>query len=403
VAQSPDYLGLNLTGYIAKQTFLEFYHKLRNRNVSTKQVAVVTNYLDEHSQLCGDERKAIQDSIAPKRKNVIFIIVESLNAWAVNRSYSGHEVTPTLNALIKGQGTVSALNMVTQVLTGVSSDGQFIYNTGMLPSSEVTTVYYYDNNKYISLANKFKDKYSFEMICESASAWNHYSTTKAYSYDNLICDIEYKDMTIGNDGKLFKKAIEVIDTIQKPFFAELTTISMHGPFKEPYIKRPQWINQQTNLTESMRNYLTVTNYFDTQLKSFIDALKQCGKYDDTMIFIASDHSVIVEGATDEENSQSKIVFMALNTGINAQIEQAVGQVDVYPTILDLMGEYDPSTWTGLGLSMFNPNCNGAIDKYGKVHGNNIDTEYLKHLKSAQAVTNTMLRMDYFASHNNKYL
>jgi phosphoglycerol transferase MdoB-like AlkP superfamily enzyme len=403
VAQSPDYLGLNLTGYIAKQTFLEFYHKLRNRNVSTKQVAVVTNYLDEHSQLCGDERKAIQDSIAPKRKNVIFIIVESLNAWAVNRSYSGHEVTPTLNALIKGQGTVSALNMVTQVLTGVSSDGQFIYNTGMLPSSEVTTVYYYDNNKYISLANKFKDKYSFEMICESASAWNHYSTTKAYSYDNLICDIEYKDMTIGNDGKLFKKAIEVIDTIQKPFFAELTTISMHAPFKDVNVKRPHWINQQTNLTETMRDYLTVTNYFDTQLKSFIDALKQCGKYDDTMIFIASDHSVIVEGATDEENSQSKIVFMALNTGINAQIEQAVGQVDVYPTILDLMGEYDPSTWTGLGLSMFNPNCNGAIDKYGKVHGNNIDTEYLKHLKSAQAVTNTMLRMDYFASHNNKYL
>jgi phosphoglycerol transferase MdoB-like AlkP superfamily enzyme len=222
----------------------------------------------------------------------------------------------------------------------------------MLPSSEVTTIYYYDKNIYTSLANKFNDKYSFEIICESGTMWNHYASTKAYGYDNLICNLEKDNTPIGNDGKLFTKALEVIDTISRPFFAELTTLSMHGPYKDSNVKRPEWINNIKDLTEPMRDYLTVTNYFDSELKRFIDALKQRGKYDDTMIIIASDHTAPVDGATDEENKRQNIVFLAINTGISANITNTVGQVDIYPTILDLMGRYTPGTWNGLGLSMF---------------------------------------------------
>ncbi len=343
-----------------------------------------------------DEPKAVHDSIAAPRKNLVLIIVESLNAFVVNREVNGHEVTPTLNALIREPGTVSALNVLSQILSGVSSDGQFLYNTGMQPSSEMTTVYYFDKNQYASLASAVRDKYKFEMICESSAVWNHGTTTIAYGYDSLYAKIEYEGDDQGQDGKMFTKALSVLDTISVPFFAELTTISMHGPFEDPAVCQPEWI-AQAQLTEEMRKYLTVTNYFDAELGKFLEALKQRGVYDETMFVIASDHCIAVNGMTDEERQGRRIVFVAANTGVTEQIDRVVGQVDVFPTVLDLMGRYEDASWTGVGLSMFNPHCQGALDKEGNVVGAPNDTAYVSHLKAAREVSNIMLRMDYFKS------
>jgi phosphoglycerol transferase MdoB-like AlkP superfamily enzyme len=391
-----DYLELNLTSYLGRQVYINLiYRPLFSHRVNDEEVKMVHDFWEAHTAYTNDKSVDIQDSITayPPHKNLIFIIVESLNSFVVNQKIDGREVTPTLNALIREPGTVSALNVETQILTGASSDGQFIYNTGMLPSSEVTTVYYYDKNQYASLAHTFKDRYSFEMICESAAVWNHANTTIAYGYDQLYSDIEREKTHRGRDGNLFDHASMVIDTLRVPFFAELTTISMHGPFKDPDVSRPDWIDK-AKMTESMRDYLTVTHYFDEELGKFLAHLKQRGIYEDTMIVIASDHNVLVEGMAEEQNRR-RIVFVAANTGVTAQIGKVVGQVDVFPTVLELMGVDADTTWSGVGLSMFNPHCQGALDKEGRVVGASSDSAYVEHLKLARKASNVMLRMDYF--------
>jgi len=69
----------------------------------------------------------------PTDKNIIFIVAESLNADAVGTRINDRQVTPVLDSLIAADGTISCLHVVPQVHDGISSDGQLLYNTGLLP------------------------------------------------------------------------------------------------------------------------------------------------------------------------------------------------------------------------------------------------------------------------------
>jgi len=174
---------------------------------------------------------------------------------------------------------------------------------------------------------------------------------------------------------------------------------MHGPFDEPAAKTPQWIAEDKTLSPSMKAYLTVTNYFDNCFGRFVEQLKETGLYDDTMIVLASDHTVPVEGAPEEFKTSPYITFMAINTGRTAHIEQVGGQVDVFPTTLDLMGLYDPDGWNGVGFSLLRTKTAGAVDKYGKLWNNrfNATDSVSRTLIEDQLLTSEkMLRADYFA-------
>ncbi len=83
--------------------------------------------------------------------------------------------------------------------------------------------------------------------------------------------------------------IEIISRLEEPFLLELVTFSMHVPFKEKAVPTEEWLKTDS-LEENERNYYNITHYFDRSLGDFINKLKSMNKYDDTVIFIVSDHS-----------------------------------------------------------------------------------------------------------------
>lgn len=135
----------------------------------------------------------------------------------------------------------------------------------------------------------------------------------------------------------------------------------------------------------------MANYFDTQLGLFLDHLKRSGVYDESVIVIASDHNMRLSG--DEESGKSPIVFIALNAGITKMIDYPVGQIDVFPTILDLMGVEDCS-WRGLGISMFNSENRSAVDVNGVLHGKSTP-EIDQRKKDAWDISDMIIRSNYF--------
>ena len=63
---------------------------------------------NSHLQVKGSvkEKKQIHNTILDHpRKNLIIIIVESLNSWLLNRTIDGIEITPNLNRFIKEDST----------------------------------------------------------------------------------------------------------------------------------------------------------------------------------------------------------------------------------------------------------------------------------------------------------
>ena len=127
---------------------------------------------------------------------------------------------------------------------------------------------------------------------------------------------------------------------------------MHFPYEDPGVPRQEWIEALTGIGTSERNYLQMTSYFDRELGRFLRGLKEKGLYDNSVIVIASDHDQLYRDVTDVASSQnvSPIVFMALNTGMTERIVRPAWQMDVYPTVLDLMG-YDGDGYRGIGHSL----------------------------------------------------
>lgn len=327
-------------------------------------------------------------------KNLILIIVESLNADVIEKSINGIEITPVLNRLINEKGTVSNLNVITQVKDGGSSDGQMIYNTGLLPIKSGCTAYNFGSNEFPSLVKALKPAESLEIISEQGFVWNHFETSKQYGYDRLFDRIGEGDGISehpGADALLFRKALHLCKDIAQPFLMEITTFSMHSPFLDPDATTNKDIDMLKNISMQLANYYRMTNYFDTQLGYFINGLKENGLYDKSVIVIVSDHNVEISG---NGNDYKNIVFMAVNSGKSERINRTVGQIDVFPTVLDIMG-VDNKTWRGLGISMFDKGNTSAFDAYGNRHGNSSDNIEM-HQREAWEISDMIIRSNYFS-------
>ena len=123
---------------------------------------------------------------------------------------------------------------------------------------------------------------------------------------------------------------------------------MHAPFNCEGVDRQGWIDSLPEINDVHKNYLQACNAFDRELGDFIIWLRDNDIYDKSVIVLASDHSMKV---SDDmlPYGVTPVTFIAVNTGLTKGITKPVGQVDLYPTILDIMGISQSCRWRGLGV------------------------------------------------------
>lgn len=326
-------------------------------------------------------------------KNLIIIIVESLNSWTLDIEVDGKSVVPNLRELMNSGNAIVATDLISQAGPGRSSDGQLLVNTGLLPLRNEATVARHSGNNFPSLAKAVGDRPKFEVICEEKSLWRHGITSKMEGYDNIydITDAKAAGMTTGPiEETMFRLAESVISKTGQPFFCTLITLAMHGPYKGD----PKWKSRisEAGLPHDLTTYLEATHYFDTELGKFIDFLKRSELYDNSVIVITSDHESAVSDYTGED--VGTVPFIALNTGIDTVITRRGGQIDIYPTILDITGNTD-YWWKGFGTSLLaKSDLDGALDKSGKIHGT-LDERQLKDYRDRWAASELIIRHNFF--------
>ena len=347
-----------------------FVRQIRNAATINTRIELTHEQIEEIEKTLSDQARlnTLTDTVAAeltrcnKDKNLIFIIVESLNSQAIGHLMNGRSITPTLDSLLKTPGTIASTDMIPQIKSGGSSDGQLIYNTGLLPIESDMTVLQFDKNQYPSLAKLLKKKHSVEFIVESGGVWNHVATNAAFGYNRLYekRDLESAGLCRegnGDDNAVFTFALNTIKNIPQPFYAEITTLSMHFPFADTGV--PEFRNGVTDIDIEQRYYLSL-KYFDSELNRFLDGLKRLGLYDNSVIVIASDHDVDYK---DNANRKKPICFMALNTGVTKRVTTRTWQSDVFPTVLDIMGVDTGGGYRGLGRSLLSDSIPERDDAY----------------------------------------
>lgn len=305
-------------------------------------------------------KASLPDSLqqANARKNIIMIVVESLNASVINAVSNGRPVAPTLMALNASDSVVSALEIETQIRIGGSGDGQLLANTGLYPLPRFSTsILLGSKNTFPGLPRILGKKSNLVIFADSNESWNETETFLNFGFDRVVCNLDYTDKLhqLGADAAMFETADSLLPTLKEPFFLELLTASMHIPFNDPDIPESMiagWITKPDGSVGSLEKYYRMVNYFDSALGRFINKLKERQLFDNTMIFIVSDHAQNVR--TGAWQTSESMVFMAINTGVGKKIDRRTWQIDVFPTILQLSGAGDSARWKGAGTSMLGP-------------------------------------------------
>lgn len=375
-----------------------FYCFLSNFNsrVSDEDIKRAEGFISQQCYTYSDNSFAT----GIEQPNLIFIMVESLNAWAVNLKIDGQEVTPTLNALAADTANIVCLNVITQAKNGRSSDGKFMYQTGLLPLLDKSVAMEFGDRTFPSITRALKKRgyQSVEICGDEGGLWNVETMSQSYGFDTLMHQSELFDQLEANDWHsdkvIMEQAVQYLPKLRKNFVAQLFTGVMHSPYNDVF-KPATWISSSKQYTPSVRNYLEKTHYFDTQLAAFLDNMKKCGLYDKCVFVIASDHSEPVDddpkGRPALSRNGDECVLIVLNAKQGAQIKGPVGQIDVYPTILDVMGLND-YTWKGLGHSLLRNGISSVAISPDEARGT---SALLPSQRQAWDVSNILIRANWF--------
>ena len=316
------------------------------------QLAAIKAVISEN-QICTSDTTNTFSS-----KNVIFILVESYMSFTSDMKTDGREVTPFLNSL-KRDSTVYYNGLMNENVTiGESSDGQFIYMAGLLPLRSAITVSKARHATLHGLPKMF-GRESRMVIPTVTSMWNQDEMCRQYGFDRLYASNDYSTGSNKNlnDEQVFQLAMQKDANAHQPFFSVILTMSMHQPYTEQI--DPTFPITDTSITNELACYLNVCHYTDRQIEGYFESLKRNGLYDNSLIVIAADHPV---HNTDFGGVSKHIPLYLVNIPGEVRSKMWQGecnQIDVYTTLLDLLGV--ESRWYGLGQSLLSPNYDSTID------------------------------------------
>ena len=312
----------------------------------------------------------LSDSIS-ERKNLVVVLCESLESWVIGLRMEGKEITPNLNRAIADTQTLYAPNTLTQVKGGRSIDCQLLLNAGLLPLRSGCYAMKYTGNNYHTLTKAMASTYnsrSYLLTVDKPVTWNQAQVAKAFGIDTLLSKDSWQlDEKVGSRKKLgdvsfMRQAVEKMKTEQiwkrgEHVYLQFVTYSGHNPFILPdNLKR---IQLKGNYPRKMLDYMTMANYTDHAVGILLQYLKSRPDWHETMVVIVGDHEGLAADRADIRRSAEgrRVVsasqftpFIVLNSPVTMRYDGILGQVDMYPTILNLM-HLDNYYWRGMGQSI----------------------------------------------------
>ena len=348
------------------------------------------------------------DSVTEKRSNLLIVFAESLESWVLEKKVDGKEITPCLNRLLKEKSTLYAPNVLTQVKGGRSIDAQLMICSGLLPLMSGTySSLYYDNTFYTlqKAMRGLKHSRSYLLTIDKVSTWNQGAVARSFGTDTIISYHDFK-MTeafgthkrIG-DASFFQQCREKIERgeVWKPgesVYMQFVTYSGHAPFKLPDHLRT--ITFPASIPEK------AAHYTDKAIGDFVAYLKTLPQYKETIVVIVGDHEGLASyrqelvgnpACRGLVSDKQLTPFIVLNSPVGMRYDKFMGQIDIYPTLLNLM-QLDAYRWHGLGQSILDPRKQGvAVGSVMNVEGTGSDKE-VERLKEAHTVSDYMLRYDW---------
>ena len=305
-------------------------------------------------------------------KNLIFIMMESMDDWLVAPEYM-----PNLYRL-EQEGVYFRNYYAPIFLAAATFNSEFTANTGMIaPEYQVRNSYYTEHALPYSLPNLFRDAgyRARSFHAANPSIYNRGEIHLNFGYESYN---DYGDLGMDDymlDSQLLRGYDQIVSG--EPFFSFIITYSGHGPYtteqqniSEPHLDRARAVIDYSTVpytTEAQKEEYTRAVAQAMETDAFIGGLRKQleadGHAEDTVLVLFTDHyckyfsdTELIEAikGTGDHNLLSNVPFVIWTEGITPQVsEKYVSTMDIAPTIVDLFS-LDADLRYYIGNDMFGP-------------------------------------------------
>lgn len=305
-------------------------------------------------------------------KNLIFIMMESMDDWLVTPEYM-----PNLYRL-EQEGVYFRNYYAPIFLAAATFNSEFTANTGMIaPEYQVRNSYYAEHALPYSLPNRFRDAGYCARSFHAANPniYNRGQIHLNFGYESYN---DYGDLGMDDymlDSQLLRGYDQIVS--DEPFFSFIITYSGHGPYTEeqdtisaPHLARARAVIDYSTVpytTEAQKEEYTRAVAQAMETDAFIGGLRKQleadGHAEDTVLMLFTDHyckyfsdTELIEAikGTSDHNLLSNVPFVIWTEGITPQVsEKYVSTMDIAPTIVDLFS-LDADLRYYIGNDMFGP-------------------------------------------------
>lgn len=329
-----------------------------------------------------NNREANMYSGLAKDHNLYVIQLEAIMDFLIGYKVDDKEVMPFLSSL--QENSVYLSNCYVQTANGNTVDAELLFNTSLLPTGCGAVYYEFPNNTFESLPKALgRNGYSsYSYHGYQGSFWNRVVMHKNLGFEKYTSMKDYDNTDrIGlgiSDASFFEQTMDYSEAYNtnEPYYDFMITLSSHYPYNGFYEGEFSGDEEADILTR----YYNAANYVDKVLEAFIDKLKADNLYDNSVIVIYGDHTGLFDTERDAQlardgKSYSRFEwtkYMTVPAFIHIPeafeggmtIEDPTGQIDILPTLLNLMDVQMDYT---MGTDVLDANYNDMVVKrYGDV-------------------------------------
>ena len=300
-----------------------------------------------------------------KDKNVVIILMESVNEAIINEDYF-----PNFSNLYNNgwhwENTYSPRNSC------ATGNNEFSALTSLYSIYNTCTANVYKKNTYFeSIFNLFNNSGYTTTSMHDFNEWYYYRSTihtnmgsgKFYGAK----DLNIKTSTYGewpSDIEFFEKAFDIIlsGESDEPWMTWLTTVTSHQPYSISSTYGDLYMKEFRELgySKTVSRYFSKLKVVDEAIGVMVEKLKNAGVYDDTLIVLLADHypyglnktyiSEIIDHDLNDYEIE-KTPFVIYNSKMEAKtFSEYNSYINLVPTIANLVNlKYDPRLYMGEDL------------------------------------------------------
>lgn len=271
------------------------------------------------------------------KTNIVVIILESFSAeYLKTYNTNGTSYTPFLDSLAKQSIVFQGLSNGKKSIDGIPA----VLSSLPLMMEESYLTSCYGDNELGSIASAFASH-------GYTTAFFHGGYNGTMNFDNYTRKVGFKYYYGKNeynndkdydgnwgiyDEPFLQYMVKQLDTLSKPFATALFTLSSHHPYSIPEQHKGRFPKGTMIVHETV-------GYTDYALKRFFDEASKRDWFANTLFIITADHSAIT--SQEEFKTQLglfRIPMIIYHPDIKTPLvsKQTMQQIDIYPTIADLL-------------------------------------------------------------------